>query len=257
MPFPLESLEQMQGFFWVLIRVSIILFLMPIFGAKGVPHMWKVGLSLIIAIILTPVVPLPKSFPETTPEVILGIFSEVIMGLIMVFVVKVLFASVQLAGQFMVFQMGFGMARAMDPVTGVQSTALSQFLYLITILVFFALDGHHLFIRALATSFYSVPPNSFSLNPSLSHVLVKTSSEMFLIALKIASPVMVALFLSNLCLGIVARTVPQVNILMVGFPINIGLGLIIYGLILRNLSPFLFDLTKRIGEVLSDVIHLM
>ena len=257
MPFPLESLEQMQGFFWILVRVSIILFLMPIFGAKGIPHIWKVGLSLIIAIILTPVVPSPQVFPETAPEVMLGILSEMILGLILVFVVRVLFASVQLAGQFMAFQMGFAMARAMDPMTGVQSTALSQFLYLLTVLIFLAIDGHHLFIRALATSFYIVPPNSFSLNPSISHILVKTSGEMFLTALKIAAPIMVALFLSNLCLGIVARTVPQVNILMIGFSINICLGLILFGLILRNLAPFLIDLIKRMGETLFQMIHLM
>ena len=257
MPFPLESLEQMQGFFWVFMRVSIIFFLLPLFGARGIPAMWKIGLSLIVAIILTPVVPLPRTFPETAPEVLLGIFSEAIMGLILVFGVKMLFASVQLAGQFMAFQMGFAMARAMDPVTGTQSTALSQFLYLFTVLIFFTIDGHHLFIRALASSFYAVPPNSFSLNPSLLHVLIKTSSQMFLIALKIAAPIMIALFLSNLCLGIVARTVPQVNILMIGFPVNICLGLILFGLILTNLHPFIRDLTKMMGEVLFRMIQLM
>jgi flagellar biosynthetic protein FliR len=80
---------------------------------------------------------------------------------------------------------------------------------------------------------------------------------MFLIALKIAAPIMIALFLSNLCLGIVARTVPQVNILMIGFPLNIGLGLIFFGLTLSQLLPFLGDLTKEIGTTLMRMLDLM
>lgn len=257
MAFPLESMDQMQGFFWVLVRVSVIFFLLPLFGARGIPILWKAGFSMLIALVLTPVVPLPEIFPETVPEVVLGAISEATMGLILAFGVRMLLASVQLAGQFMSFQMGFSMARAVDPTTGTQSTSLSQFLYIFTLLVFFSIDGHHVFVRALATSFYIVPPNGFSLNPSLSYLLIKTSSQMFLIALKIAAPMMIALFLSNLCLGIVARTVPQVNILMIGFPVNICLGLIFFGLILANLSPFLIDLIKLMDEVLKKMVHMM
>lgn len=257
MPFPMESLEQMQGFFWVLVRVSILFFLLPLFEARGVPAMWKTGLSLIIAIIITPVVPSPKTFPVTTPEILIGLVSEAILGLILAFGVKVLLTSVQMAGQFMSFQMGFSMARAMDPQTGTQSTVLTQFLYLTTILIFFSIDGHHLFIHALARSFHLVPPNSFSLNFALPDLLINISGYMFLTGLKIAAPIMVALFLSNLCLGIVARTVPQVNILIIGFPINICLGLIIFSLIIVNLSPFLIDLIKKIGDALIGLIQLM
>ena len=257
MPFPLESLEQMQGFFWIFIRVSILFFLLPLFGAKGVPAMWKAGLSMIIAVVLTPVVPPPQTFPATIPEIILGVLSEMAIGLILALGVKMLLTSVQMAGQFMSFQMGFAMARAMDPQTGIQSTVLTQFLYLFTILILFAVDGHHLFIRALASSFDIVPPNGFSSNPELSKVLISTSSKMFLIGLKIAAPIIVSLFLSNLCLGIVARTVPQVNILLVGFPINITIGLILFGLIILNFYPLINNLLKMMGETLNLLIRLM
>jgi len=257
MPFPVESLEQMQGFFWVLVRVSIILFLLPIFGAKGIPILWKAGFSLLISMILTPLVPPPKIFPGTVLEVLIGVISEGMMGVLMAFGVRMLFATVQIAGQFMAFQMGFSMARAMDPVTGAQSTVLSQFLYLFMVLIFFSIDGHHYFIQALANSFYVVPPNSFHLNASLSTLLIKTSSQMLVIALKIAAPVIIALFLTSLALGIVARTVPQVNILMVGFPIKVTIGLIFFGLIISNLAPFLAELTKGMYRLLMEMIHLM
>ncbi|MFC1822952.1 flagellar biosynthetic protein FliR [Thermodesulfobacteriota bacterium] len=257
MPFPLETFAQMQIFFWVLIRISIILFLMPLFGAKGVPILWKAGLSFVLAMVITPVVPVPQSYPETTVDIILGIFSEILLGLILALSVKMLFASIQMAGQYMAFQMGFAMARAMDPMTGVQETVLSQFLYLFMILVFITIDGHHIFIKALAASFYRVPPLSFSLNPAIATTLIKVSAQMFPLALRLAAPILVALFLSNLCLGIIAKTVPQMNILMVGFPINISLGFIIFGLMLANLSPFFKDLTNRAGHLLFHLLNLM
>ena len=257
MPFPLETLEQFQGFFWVLIRVSVLIFLMPLFGARNVPVLWKAGLSFVLAVLLTPVVPVPETLPATPPELILGIASEVLMGLIAVFGVLILFASVQLAGQMMSFQMGFSMARAIDPNTGAQSTALSQFLYLFTVLLFFAIDGHHLMIQAIAASFRLVPPGGASFPPSLSEAVVGLSGHMFVIGLKIAAPIMIALFLSNLCLGIVARTVPQVNILMIGFPINIGIGLVLFGLLLSNLSPFLIDLTRDMATAMVRLFRIM
>ena len=254
MVFPLESIQQVQGFFWVFVRIATLFFLLPFFGAKNIPNMWKAGISLIMALILFPVVPPPPAFPRTVPEVVMGVASEVLLGFVLAIGVKMLFAAVELAGQFMGFQMGFNMASAMDPETGGQSTVMSRFLYLFTILIFFSVNGHHMFIRALAASFYKVPPDSFHLTTPAVGALVKVSSDMFLIALKMAAPILIALFLSNLCLGIVARTVPQVNVLMIGFPLNILLGMILFSLVLMNLSPFLMDLFRRMGGLLMGII---
>jgi flagellar biosynthetic protein FliR len=257
MAFSIETIQQVQGFFWIFVRVGALFFLLPFFGARNIPALWKAGLSLVTALVLFPVVPPPPAFPRTVLEVIMGMASEVLLGFVLAIGVKMLFAAVELAGQFMGFQMGFNMASAMDPETGGQSTVISQFLYLFTILIFFSVNGHHMFIRALAASFYKVPPDSFRLNTPVVGALVRVSSDMFLIAIKMAAPIMVALFLSNLCLGIVARTVPQVNVLMIGFPLNIFLGMILFSLVILNLSPFLVDLVKKMGVVMMGVIQLM
>ncbi len=257
MPFPIDTLEQMQGFFWVFVRISVLVFLLPLFGARNVPTLWKAGFSFVLAVLLTPLVPPPQALPQSPPAILLGIAAELLMGLIMVFGVLVLFASVQLAGQMMSFQMGFAMARAIDPNTGVQSTALSQFLYLFTVLLFFAIDGHHLMIRGIAASFQMVPPNGISFGPSIADALIHITAHMFVVGLKIAAPIMIALFLSNLCLGIVARTVPQVNILMIGFPINIAIGLTLFGIILSNLAPFLTGVTREAATIMVRMLRLM
>lgn len=257
MLFPMETLEQIQGFFWVFLRVSILFFFLPLFGATGIPVLWKVGLSAVISIVLIPVVPPPESLPQTAPEVVAGVVSEAVLGLSLAFGARVLIASVQLAGQFMGFQMGFSMARAIDPQDGAQSTSLSQFLYIFVILLFLIMDGHHLFIAAIAKSFHLVPPCKFVPRPPLAELLIQTGGQMFLIALKLSAPILIALFLVNLCLGIVARTVPQTNILMIGFPLNISVGLILFGLILSNMTPYITELTKDMGRLLFRMLRLM
>jgi len=257
MSLPLETFEQMQGFLWVLVRVSTLFFLLPLFGGRNIPSLWKAGLSFVMAIILTPVVPIPVNLPVSAPEIIIGVLSEVLMGFILALTIKIFFAASQMGGQFMSFQMGFSMARAVDPQTGTSSTVLTQFLYFFTILLFFSMNGHHMFIRVMAISFESVPPNSISFQPAIGNELIKAGSSMFMLGIKIAAPIMVALFLSNLCLGIIARTVPQVNILMVGFPINLCIGLILFSFILMNIYPLLFDLKNKMGESLMRLLGLM
>jgi len=257
MTFPLESLEQMQGFFWILMRVSIIVFLLPLFGAKGVPVLWKAGLSMLLAIVLMPTVPPVTKYPETAVEVIISLVSEAIMGFILALTVRMFLTSVQMAGHFMSFSMGLSMASAMDPSSEVQDSVITEFLYILTILIFFVIDGHHIFIRALASSFQTVPPNGITFDSSIAGILVKLSGDMFLIGIKLAAPIILALFLSNLCLGIIARTVPQVNILMVGLPVNLCIGFIFLILTIGNMYPFLTELFKKMGEALIGMIRLM
>ncbi|MBN2419562.1 MAG: flagellar biosynthetic protein FliR, partial [Deltaproteobacteria bacterium] len=110
MPFPLESFEQMQGFFWILIRVSTMFFLLPIFGARNIPSLWKAGLSFVVAIILTPVVPPPSNLPVSAPGIIAGVLSEVLMGFILSLTIRIFLSASEMGGQFMSFQMGFSMA---------------------------------------------------------------------------------------------------------------------------------------------------
>jgi flagellar biosynthetic protein FliR len=256
MVFPLETLEKSQVFLWVFFRVGILFLMLPFFGARGVPVLWKAGFSLLLAAILVPVLPPSPRLPMNTPRLVMGLASEALLGLVLSLGVFMLLSAVQLAGQLLGFQMGFNMASALDPQTGAQSSVISQFLYLFTVLLLFAIDGHHLFIAALVSSFEKIPPGTFLLQGLHVGYLVALGGEMFLTGFKIAAPVMVALFLSNLCLGIVARTVPQVNVLMVGFPLNIGLGLILFGVTLRHISPFMTGLVHRMGEVMMRLVHI-
>jgi flagellar biosynthetic protein FliR len=241
----------------VLMRVSIMIFLLPLFGARGVPSIWKIGLSMVLAIALMPAVPQTVRYPETPVEIIIALISEALMGLILAMTIRMFFTAIQMAGHFMSFQMGFSMARAIDPQAEVQDSVLTELMYLLAILMFFTIDGHHIFLKVLASSLKTAPPCGIVFDPSIAGILVKTGGDMFLIGLKLAAPLVIALFLSNLCLGIVARTVPQVNILMVGFPVNISIGFVFMILTFSNMTPFLTELFRKMGEVLMGLIGLM
>jgi flagellar biosynthesis protein FliR len=164
---------------------------------------------------------------------------------------------VQLAGTLMGFQMGFSMGRAIDPQDGSQNTTLSEFLYLFVFLLFLAIDGHHLFIAAIAKSFELVPPCTFAPKAAVAELLIQAGGELFLAALKISAPILIALLLSNLCMGILARTVPQLNILMMAFPLNISIGLILFGLTMSNLTPYFITLTKGMGRFMIRMLQVM
>ncbi|RPI70570.1 MAG: type III secretion protein, partial [Desulfobacteraceae bacterium] len=98
MPMPFESYAELQGFFWVFIRISIIVFFLPLLGARGIPSIWKIGFALALTLLLIPQVRLPASYPETTPELLLGLAAEFVFGFVLVFGVRILLASVQMAG---------------------------------------------------------------------------------------------------------------------------------------------------------------
>ena len=243
------SLKQVQGFLLILMRVGPILFMMPLLNARNLPNLLKVGLALAVSLVLWPVVPLDVSLFPTDPYGF-GFFliSELMIGFLLGLSVQLVFAGVQLGGELAGFQMGLSMASAIDPQSGVDTTLIAQLYYLLALLIFLSIDGHHWFFRALIRSFQVLAPGEFVLKGPLYRHFLDLSGRIFLIALQIAAPVMAILFLIQIALGILARTVPQVNILMSSFPLTISLGLIFLGLSLDLLWPHLKNLFEESGK---------
>ncbi|MCK5237867.1 MAG: flagellar biosynthetic protein FliR, partial [Deltaproteobacteria bacterium] len=150
-------------------------------------------------------------------------------------------------------QMGFAVANVLDPQTNSQLSVVAQFYNLLAILLFFALNIHLAFITAIKESFEYIAPYTFSLNRGVVEGLFLMAGNIFAIAVKLAAPVMVTILLANIAMGVLARTVPQLNIFVVGFPITIALGLVIVGITL----PFAMELIEKVyGELTFSVIDL-
>ena len=222
--------EQFKIFFLILIRVSVVLFLFPIFGGNMLPILAKAGFALLLSFIFFPVIHLdPGLFPSRPLQFLILVASELIIGLCLGMTVRLFFAGVQLAGQMVGFQMGFAIINVMDPQTGRQVSIIDQIGYWVALLVFLSLNGHHTFISALGESFELVDVGVITLKRGFFPQMLTMASDLFLIAVKIGAPAIAALLFTSAAFGISAKFAPQMNILIAAFPVKIIVGLTFFG----------------------------
>ncbi|MBE9580209.1 MAG: flagellar biosynthetic protein FliR [Proteobacteria bacterium] len=252
------SPDQFKSFVLILIRISIVLFMLPIFGGRMQPNAVKAGLALLISIVLFPVVrPDPTLFPEGLLAVVRLILSELVFGLVVGLILRLFFAGVQLGGQLIGFQMGFAIANILDPESGAQGSILAMLGYWVAILFFLLLDGHHILLKTLVESFSIVEVGSLGLHDGLFGRMLEVSADMFAMSIKVGAPAITALLLTSASFGIIARVVPQMNILIVAFPLKIVVGLFFFGLSLEVLLCFMKRYLVEFEGVLRIVMNLM
>jgi len=240
---------RLQAYLLVWMRVGAMLFVAPVFGGGTVPTQTKILFSLMLSLILLPMVVVPGgSLPlEIIPLAWLGI-NELLVGIVMGVSLVFIFAAIQYAGQIIDFQMGFAIVNLIDPTQDVQIPIMGFFHFLIAILIFLAMDAHHWILRALVDSFAIVPIMEAGFSGLVIGGIAKAFGDLFVVAMRIAAPTIAVLMLYNASLGIIAKTVPQINLLIVGFPVRIALGLIVVGLSMTFFLPYLssaFDLMIR------------
>lgn len=248
------SLLQLETFILIFIRITAIIFSVPLFGSKDVPVIAKVGLALTIAWVLYPTVSLPpeiatNKFLQLAP----GMLAEIIIGVSIGLTARLFFEGVQLGGQLAGFQMGFGIVNVLDPITGASFSIISQVQNLIATLIFLLLNMHHLFFKAIALSFEKIPLLHCSLNNSLLLQIVNLSGNMFIIAIKLSAPIMAVLLFTDLALGILNRAAPTMHIFILSFPLKIAAGLIGLGLTM----PMFYIVLKKIFMNYEDYIYMI
>jgi len=185
---------------------------------------------------------------------------EVLVGLFIGFMGYMILAAVQAAGSFIDFQMGFAIANVIDPQTGAQSPLIGQYLYMFTLLLLLAVDGHHLLLDGIFYSYQYIPIDQalpvFG-DASLIEYVLKSFSTMFVIAFQMAVPVVAVLFLVDVALGIIARTVPQMNVFVVGFPIKIAVSFIVLLIVMSVIFGLIQNLFETTAHVMRDVMELI
>ncbi len=247
-------IKNFQILLLIFVRVSGIFFIAPFFSSLLIPTRFKIIFSIFLTLILFPSL---KNFNITIPshmgEYGIMVISQFILGLILGFIVAIIFTGFQLAGQFFSFQMGFGITQVYDPLAQIEIPIIGQFQYLLALLVFLLIRGHHLLITALYQSFEILPVFDFSNIAKveiLSLSISKIFSQMFLLALKIAFPIIGTMFLVSFVLGLLAKVSPQMNIFMIGFPFQIGIGLITIFIVL----PFFIEMIGYVIDFMFDDI---
>jgi len=242
--------SQMLAFILVLVRVSGIIITAPIFGSSVNPPQIKIILSLMLALILYPFIPQIEVFPDRPDIYIFLVASELLIGVVLGLVGRFLFAAVEFAGTVIGFQMGLSMANVLDPQSQEQVSLVGRFETVAATLIFLTMDGHFIVIQALVKSYSVLPPGSASISQPLVEKLTELSASVFVIGLQIGAPLIVALFLANTVIGLLSRSVPQIQVFVVGFPLTLLLGF----LFLFLGMPFYSQAVRQMFEMLDNQI---
>ncbi|MDP2361662.1 MAG: flagellar biosynthetic protein FliR [bacterium] len=223
-------------FLLVVFRVAGVIALMPVLGGRGMPARAKLLLALLITLLLLPALPVAD-----WPLGGRGLWSwlglaahEVLLGVLLGFAAQVPILAMQMAGELLGLQMGFGIASVIDPESGGQENIMAGMLRNVALLLFLVFNGHHVVLTAMADSLRTLPPGALSLSPDLLGEGLRLVGHLFELGLRLGAPAMAALLLSEVGLGLIARTVPQMNIFIVGFPLKIGLGFALLGITLPS-----------------------
>lgn len=221
------------------------------------PVQMRVFSLLTISLVLTPVValflpPLPAAWPA-----VLGLVGqELLLGLSLGLLTRFVLVGAQMAGNLISIQMGFGMVTLIDPQSRSQSTVIADLFLFLSTLIFLAIDGHHYLIRLLVLSFQEAPMGRpLTLPHHLFLLLTGFGALMYQLAVMLAAPILAALFLAQVALGLVARAVPQIQVMILSFPLTIAMGLLLLSLTLSMVGPALVDHFGNLKNPLHQIVQ--
>jgi flagellar biosynthetic protein FliR len=248
------SEQQLVGFFAVLARVSPLFALAPLFSSKSVPPRVRGIVAVALAIGLSPIVAKGAELP-TDPWGLGGLIAkELLVGAGFAFTIAALFAALEVAGSFLDTLIGFSFGALVDPLTGNQNAVLARLYSLIGLMIFIAIGGDTLVIQGLARTYEVIPldqaPDIDTLVAGAAHAF----SSIFLSAIQVAGPVILALILTDAAFGVVSRVVPQLNVFAVGFPAKVTVGLLLIGVTMPFVGGWLAgELQQSVQQALQTL----
>ena len=224
------------GLLWPLTRILGLVAAAPLFGHASVPNQVKVLLGVLLALIIAPTVPAVPAVDPMSWAGLLILVQELLIGLAMGFAMRLVFAAIEYAGELASNVMGFSFASFFDPTTQGRSAAISQFLSMVATMAFLAVNAHLVLLAALSESFTSLPISSSPISLVAPLELARLGSRIFSAGLQLSLPILAALLITNVALGILTRAAPQLNIFGIGFPITLGVGMLTLSVALPYLN---------------------
>ena len=231
-PSSVLTVSEAWGVFQVFLRLVALCTVAPVFGSREIPAPARIGLALLLALVVHPVVAQTLApMPDGLFPLVAVVFRETLIGLALGTLVSLLFSAATVAGDLMDVQMGFGMAAIFNPALGAQTAMMGQFLYRYTLVVFLLLNGHHLLLDGVVSSFTALPGDRFAPlgDPTAGLRLVGDLATTILASgLRIAAPAVATLLIVDVALALVSRAAPQVNVFLLGMPIKVVVGLLVF-----------------------------
>lgn len=241
-----------QLFLLVMVRTSGIFIFSPFFSAQNIPNIMKVGLTFSVSLLITAALPFT---PNLANEVlVLIIFKELMVGLIIGFISYIFFTAFYVMGQIIDMKIGFGMVNVVDPQNKVQVPLMGNFYYILAFLLLLSFDGHHIILSSLLDSYNYISIGSFKYTKETMDLLVGALSKSFEIGFKLSSPIVAIIFLTDIVLGVISKTIPQMNVFVVGMPLKVLVGLLI---ILISMPIFYGAVNGIFDLFINDIYRFM
>lgn len=242
-------------FILILIRITAFIVVCPVFSFRGLSNIFKIGISVSITLLIYMMIPSVEIQGEYLGLILL-VIKEALLGLSLGYVVKLIFSAMEIAGQLMDFQVGYSMANIYDPLTGTSSAMYSRMYYWLSICLYFILNYHQKLIMELIKSFEYIPLTQVVLKGSLSETILLIFATVFKLAFNIAIPVVIVVLLTDIVLGVISKTVPQINVLILGMPIKSMVGVVISLLLISSTIKIIGNTLDLIPQYLEKTMTL-
>lgn len=238
------------SFIWPLTRILGVLSVAPPFGSASVPMLVKILLGVMISLVIAPDVPIPPALDPISMTGLMILGQQLMIGAAMGFAVRMVFAAIEMAGELTSNTMGLGFAVFFDPQSQGRTSAISQLFSLLGTLVFLSINGHLVLVAVMADSFNTLPITAAPITAEGFHYLALTGTRIFSMGLQLSLPMLVALLITNIALGILTRAAPQLNLFGIGFPITMVAGFVLIAVCLPYmLTPMQHFLNETIELV--------
>lgn len=216
----------------LLVRPGMLVMFAPGLGGLAVPAPAKVGLTVLLALVLFPSVPMPRGDVNAVLTTIVA--REAVIGLAIASTLRALITGVEFAGFLTGYQLGFSYGATVDPVNGVNNTLLASTYGMLATLAFLGINGHHMLLRALAASYSGLPVGMGEVHPSLVTAVREVLALVFTVGARLAAPVVIVLLIVELAVGLISRTSPALGFTVIGYPLRLVVGLFVLGAIIHT-----------------------
>ncbi|MDR5875290.1 flagellar biosynthetic protein FliR [Halomonas sp. CUBES01] len=245
------------AFIWPFARITAFMAASPLWGHSSVPNQAKVALAAVVAVVIAPVLPPMPEIPLMSWAGAGIMVEQILIGIAIGLVMHIVFAVVQATGEYIGLQMGLAFASFFDAASGTNIMVLSRILYMVTLLMFLAMNGHLMVLETLVMSFQSLPIGIGMLNPNAFELLARYAGTIFASGMLLALPLVGSLLTINLALGILNRSAPQLTVFNIGFPTSLTVGLILLMVLMTDLGRFLERLFSQGINFMQSLIETM
>jgi len=250
----------LSAFLWPFIRITGLMLSAPLWGHSSVPTQAKIGLAAAITVVIAPTLPPLPAIPVASWAGLGLVVEQLVIGIAIGLTIRVMLSVVMATGDFIGLQMGLAFATFFDPSSGANMVVISRFLYMITLLMFLAVNGHLVVLEVLISSFDTLPIGIQRFNPEAFILLARYGGTIFATGLLLALPLVASLLIINLSLGILNRAAPQLTVFNIGFPTSLTVGLALLMVLMTDLGRFLerhfyhgLEFLKHLVETLAPL----